>query len=70
MKIPSNKILTGLGLIGIVATTWSTYWIGRRDELDQIINLGREVEYETNLRELRMFDEKRRPVSLFIRTEE
>lgn len=70
MKIPRNKILTGLGLAGVAMTAWSAYWIGRRDELSQVIDLGREVEYETNFRVLDMFDSKGRPVSLFVRTED
>lgn len=70
MKIPNNTILTVGGLAGVVLTAWSTYWIGRRVELNQIIDLGREVEMETGLRELNMYDGKGKPVSLFLKTTE
>lgn len=70
MKIPNNTILTVGGLAGVILTAWSVYWIGRRDELDQIIDLGREVEVETGLRELNMYDGKGKQVSLFIKTTE
>ncbi len=68
MKIPSNTILAVGGLAGAVLTVWSTYWIGRRIELSEIIELGREVEMETNLRELSMYDSKGKPVLLDLRT--
>lgn len=68
MKIPNNAILAVGGLAGMVLTAWSTYWIGRRDELNQIIDLGQEVEMETDLRELNMYDRKGNPVSLFLKT--
>lgn len=70
MKIPSNKILAGLGLIGGVATALSTYWIGRRDELNQLIDLGLDIEDGSNFREMRVFDKRGNRARLFIRTEE
>lgn len=68
MRIPNNAILMVSGLAGAVITAWSIYWIGRRVELNQIIDLGREV--ETELRELSLYDVKGRPVSLFLKTTE
>lgn len=70
MKIPNNAILAVGGLAGAALTAWSSYWIGRRNELNQIIDLGREVEMETNLRELNMYDSKGKQVSLFLKTTE
>lgn len=70
MKIPNNAILMVGGLAGAALTVWSSYWIGRREELNQIIDLGREVELETDLRELNMHDSKGKLVSLFLKTTE
>lgn len=68
MKIPNNAILVVGGLAGAALTAWSTYWIGRRVELNQIIDLGRDT--DTDLRELNMYDSKGNPVLLFLKTTE
>lgn len=70
MKIPSNTILAIGGLVGSIVTAASAYWIGRRCELDQIINIGRVTEDETGFRALDMFDSKGRPVALYVRSED
>lgn len=69
MKIPNNKVLTGLCFAGTAVAALSSYWIGRRDELEEIINLGRDIEDRDNFRVLDIFDEKGNSVELFVRAE-
>ena len=65
MKIPSNKVLLSLSMAGVITMLQSLYWIGRRDELDQIIDLGRNAK---GTKALDMFDRNNIPVELYIKT--
>lgn len=65
MKIPSNnvlKALCGMGIaIGASLTASSCYWLGRRDELNQVLSLGDE-----HGKSYTMFDSKKAPKELTI----
>lgn len=64
VKIPNSKILLAFGTIGSLITAAAMYWIGRRDELDQIINLGQ----PDGINKLEVKYDGRIPYDLYVRT--
>lgn len=65
MIIPNSRILLLTALGGSLITAISGYWIGRRDELDQLINLGQQD--GGFLMKAKLYG--RHPYELFLRSE-
>lgn len=67
MKIPNDNILTAMGIAGSFVLCVSIYWLGRRAELQQIIDIGKGLDGD-NFRLLKVFEKDGSPASLFIKT--
>lgn len=65
MKISNNKILAALGITGCALVAASFYWIGRRDELDRIIECG--MGHILDGVELSVYGKKNIPITLSVK---
>ena len=64
IKIPNSKILLVIGGLGSLITAGAMYWIGRRDELDEVINLGQ----PEGVNKLEVKYDGRIPYDLYVRS--
>jgi len=67
MKIPNDNVLTAMAFAGVFVLSTSMYWLGRRAELQQIIDVGKGLD-DNNFRLLKVFERDGSPASLFIKT--
>lgn len=67
MKIPNDNVLTAMAVAGACILSTSMYWLGRRAELQQIIDIGKGLDGD-DFRLLKVFERDGSPASLFIKT--
>lgn len=67
IKIPNDNVLTAMGVVGVFVLFTSIYWLGRRAELQQIIDIGKGLDGD-DFRLLKVFERDGSPASLFIKT--